>query len=124
MGVVIVLKRQIRSPATLYELGLRKFYTTFYGYILDKFMIHCLPRVVYQYIRNGPMGHCNNMYCVTPLFRECYFCVLKRQHGTAKLTYSAIFCSSECAEVFLWQNSSIYKDIEWDLEQDDEQDNY
>lgn len=83
-------------------------------------MMRYLPQVVYCYVRNGPIGHCNNLYCVTPLFRECYFCVLQRQHDrTTKFTYSAIFCSKECSEMWLWQNSSIYKDIEWRLEEDE-----
>lgn len=119
MGVVKVHKRQIRDPPSLYESSLRKFYTTFWGRVPEQCLMHYLPRVVYEYVENGPIGHCNNLYCVNPLFRECYFSVLQRQHERpAKFTYSAIFCSKECSEIWLWQNSSIYKDVEWNLEQD------
>lgn len=119
MGIVNVFNRETRQPSSLFELTLRKFYTTFWGYILEHYMINYLPRVIFEYIRNGPIGHCNNLYCVTPLFRECYFCVLRRQNGPVKYTYSAIFCAKDCAEMWLWQNNSIYKDVEWNLEQDD-----
>lgn len=112
VGIVRVLKREIRDPPSLYELSLRKFYVKWWG----SCMVNYLPRMVFEYVRNGPIGHCNSLYCVTPLFRECYFSVLQRQHERTKFTYSAIFCSKECTEMWLWQNSSIYKDIEWTLE--------
>lgn len=119
MGLAVLHKRQTRTPASLFELTLRKFYTTLWGHFLEQCLMHYLPRVVYQYLLNGPIGHCNNIYCVTSVFRECYFSVLQRQHERApKFTYTAIFCSKECTEMWLWQNSSIYKDIEWGLEQD------
>lgn len=118
MGIVTVRKRHIRHPSSLCELALRKFYTSFWGYILEVYLCQLLPRMVYDYVRAGPIGHCNNLYCVTPLFRECYFNVLQRQHGAAKIIYSATFCSKECSEMWLWQNSSIYKDIEWNCEDD------
>lgn len=112
-GVYKVHNRILRNPFSLFELSLRKFYTTFWGYVMDILLSDQIPFVLLEYIRAGPIGHCSNMFCVVPLFRECYFSALHRQHSHENLIFSSIFCSKDCSDVWFKNNGAMYMEIEW-----------
>ncbi|XP_031636758.1 leucine-rich repeat and death domain-containing protein 1 [Contarinia nasturtii] len=103
------------NPNSLSEYCLRSLYESrsLYEIVCVKLPSDGLPKNVFQNVMCGPICRCGYSECNKPLFTECHFSLMKKNHSPSHIIFSNMFCSETCRTKWHDDHKAKYHPIGW-----------